>query len=66
MLLIPDKEPFAGTVRQCNVDSDTAQWMALAAMEQYGWFIVSHGISTTTVMAISQATTVFSLTGTSY
>ncbi|MGA2913955.1 MAG: hypothetical protein ABSE07_10630 [Methanoregula sp.] len=66
MLLIPDKEPFAGTVRQCNVDSDTAHWMALAAMEQYGCFIVSHWHFHNNSMAISQATTVFSLTGTSY
>lgn len=59
LLIIPGGGPFADTVRQCNVDNHTAHWMALAAMEQYGWVIASHGIPTTHVLATTRETTVF-------
>jgi len=59
LLLIPGGGPFADTVRQCNVDEDAAHWMAIAAMEQYGWFISSFGIKTTEKMRVCRKTTVF-------
>jgi len=59
LLIIPGGGPFADTVRRCHVDNESAHWMAVAAMEQYGWFIASHGIPTTTEMAIPRVTTVF-------
>ena len=59
LLIIPGGGPFADTVRQCNVDNETAHWMAVAAMEQYGWFISSFGILTTDRIAVFQETTVF-------
>ena len=46
-------------VRQCEVDDDTAHWMAVSAMEQFGWFIASHGIPVTDIIAIPGSTTVF-------
>ena len=36
LLLIPGGGPFAELVRQVQADNDTAHWMAVAAMEQYG------------------------------
>ena len=33
--------------------------MAIAAMEQYGWFIASHGMKTTDILAVPEKTTVF-------
>jgi aspartokinase-like uncharacterized kinase len=59
LLIIPGGGPFADTVRQCNTDNDSAHWMAIAAMEQFGWFVASHGIPTTTELVIPQVTTVF-------
>jgi aspartokinase-like uncharacterized kinase len=59
LLLIPGGGPFADTIRQCNVDEESAHWMAIAAMEQYGWFISSFGIKTTEKMRAGRKTTVF-------
>jgi aspartokinase-like uncharacterized kinase len=59
LLLIPGGGPFADMVRQCEVDNDTAHWMAVSAMEQFGWFIASHGIPVTAIIAIPGSTTVF-------
>lgn len=59
LLIIPGGGPFADTVRQCNVDDNTAHWMAIAAMEQYGWFISSFGIPATEKMTACHETTVF-------
>jgi 5-(aminomethyl)-3-furanmethanol phosphate kinase len=59
LLLIPGGGPFADIVRQCEVDNDTAHWMAVSAMEQFGWFIASHGIPVTDIIAIPGSTTVF-------
>jgi hypothetical protein len=59
LLLIPGGGPFADLVRHVQVDNDTAHWMAIAAMEQYGWFIASFGISTTDMIATPLTTKVF-------
>jgi aspartokinase-like uncharacterized kinase len=58
LLLIPGGGPFADMVRQCKVDNDTAHWMAVSAMEQFGWFIASHGIPVTTIISVPSSTTV--------
>jgi 5-(aminomethyl)-3-furanmethanol phosphate kinase len=58
LILIPGGGPFADMVRQCEVDDDTAHWMAVSAMEQFGWFIASHGIPVTTIMGVPGSTTV--------
>ncbi len=47
LFIIPGGGPFADLVRQIQVNNDAAHWMAIAAMEQYGWFISSFGILTT-------------------
>jgi len=59
LLIIPGGGPFADLVRQVRVNNDAAHWMAIAAMEQYGWFISSFGILTTDRMAMPMTTTVF-------
>ena len=59
LLLIPGGGPFADLVRQVKADNDTAHWMAVAAMEQYGWFIASFGIPATDIPATPITTTVF-------
>jgi 5-(aminomethyl)-3-furanmethanol phosphate kinase len=59
LLIVPGGGPFADLVRQAQVNNDAAHWMAIAAMEQYGWFISSFGIPATDRMAVPQATRVF-------
>jgi aspartokinase-like uncharacterized kinase len=59
LLIIPGGGPFADLVRQIRVNDDAAHWMAIAAMEQYGWFISSFGILTTDRIAVPMTTTVF-------
>jgi len=59
LLIIPGGGPFADLVRQVRVDNDTAHWMAIAAMEQFGWFISSYGIVTMDRISVPQTTTVF-------
>ncbi|MDD1696082.1 MAG: uridylate kinase [Methanoregula sp.] len=59
LFLIPGGGPFADFVRRVPVDNDTAHWMAVAAMEQYGLFIASFGIPTKDMIISPFTTTVF-------
>jgi hypothetical protein len=59
LLLIPGGGPFADLVRRVQVNNDTAHWMAVLAMEQFGLFIASFGISTTDAIITPLTTTVF-------
>jgi aspartokinase-like uncharacterized kinase len=59
LFLIPGGGPFGDLVRCVQVDNDTAHWMAVSAMEQYGLFIASFGISTTDFIITPLTTTVF-------
>jgi aspartokinase-like uncharacterized kinase len=59
LLIIPGGGIFADAVRMINADDDSAHWMAIAAMEQYGWLISSHGIPVTAHREIPTKTTVF-------
>ncbi len=54
VLIIPGGGIFAQTVRDCQVRGSFAHWMAIAGMEQYGWYIASFGIPVTTVPDLSE------------
>ena len=58
LFIIPGGGPFADLVRKVRVNNDAAHWMAIAAMEQYGWFISSFGILTTDKISVPLITTV--------
>jgi aspartokinase-like uncharacterized kinase len=58
LFIIPGGGPFADIVRQVPVNNDSAHWMAIAAMEQYGWFISSFGILTTDKISVPLTTSV--------
>ena len=58
LLIVPGGGPFANAVREIRVDGDAAHWMAIAAMEQYGWYIASYGIPSTGALAIPDRPTV--------
>jgi aspartokinase-like uncharacterized kinase len=47
ILIVPGGGPFADQVRSLVVPEDASHWMAVAAMEQYGWYIASHGLPAT-------------------
>jgi len=58
LLLVPGGGIFADAVRQAGANDDAAHWMAIAAMEQYGWMLASHGVETTDQLALPKTTTV--------
>ena len=51
LLVVPGGGIFADAVRQAGVNDDAAHWMAIAAMEQYGWVLASQGMATTRRLA---------------
>lgn len=59
LFIVPGGGMFADAVRKCRVDDDSAHWMAIAAMDQYGWYIASHGIMTTTLLQVPDRPAVF-------
>ncbi len=59
LLIVPGGGMFADAVRKCRVDDDSAHWMAIAAMDQYGWYIASHGMTTTTLLQTPNQPSVF-------
>ena len=59
LFIVPGGGIFADAVRRANVDNDAAHWMAIAAMEQYGWLLSSEGMPVTAQFKIPSSTTVF-------
>jgi 5-(aminomethyl)-3-furanmethanol phosphate kinase len=59
LLVVPGGGIFADAVRQEPLTDDAAHWMAIAAMEQYGWLIASQGMETTDILALPEKTRVF-------
>jgi len=47
LVIVPGGGSFADAVRNVQTDDDSAHWMAVAAMDQYGWYISSFGIGAT-------------------
>jgi hypothetical protein len=55
LLIVPGGGPFAERVRELAVDGDTAHWMAICGMEQYGLYLASVGtIATRNDIAVSE------------
>jgi aspartokinase-like uncharacterized kinase len=46
VLIVPGGGVFANDVRELGIDGTAAHWMAVAAMDQYGWFLSTFGIAT--------------------
>ncbi|NLZ29334.1 MAG: uridylate kinase [Methanomicrobiales archaeon] len=44
VLIVPGGGKFADLVRRLAVSDTAGHWMAIAGMEQFGWYIASHGI----------------------
>jgi len=58
LLVVPGGGIFADAVRRAGVNDDAAHWMAIAAMDQYGWVLASQGILTTRSLAHPKKTCV--------
>lgn len=58
VLVIPGGGRFADFVRRLNLSDTAGHWMAIAAMEQYGWYLASHDIPATATIAHPAAMTV--------
>ncbi len=56
-LIVPGGGRFADLVRRRDLPDTAAHWMALAAMEQFGWYIASHGVPATAEIARPRETT---------
>ena len=52
VLVVPGGGAFADLVRECRLEGSAAHWMAVAAMEQYGWYLSSFGLPVTTRLDI--------------
>jgi len=50
VLIVPGGGKFADLVRRLDVSEDAAHWMAIAGMEQFAWYIASHGIPVTSAL----------------
>lgn len=50
VLVVPGGGAFADLVRECQVVGSAAHWMAIAAMEQYGWYLSSFGLPASTAL----------------
>ena len=46
ILIVPGGWIFADLIRKIDVDDENAHWMAILAMEQYGYYISSFGVGT--------------------
>jgi 5-(aminomethyl)-3-furanmethanol phosphate kinase len=59
VLIVPGGGKFADLVRRLNVSDTAGHWMAIAGMEQFGWYIASHEIPATVELLRPEEPTVF-------
>lgn len=59
LFIVPGGGIFADAVRKSRVDDDSAHWMAVAAMDQFGWFVASQRIPATAVLQVPDKPVVF-------
>jgi len=58
VLIVPGGGKFTDLVRRLAVSDTAGHWMAIAGMEQFGWYIASHGVPATPVLALPAEVTV--------
>lgn len=57
-LILPGGGIFADAVRETGSNGTVAHWMAIAGMEQYGWYLSEFGVETTREPKLSDKTCV--------
>ncbi|HOB17460.1 MAG TPA: uridylate kinase [Candidatus Methanoculleus thermohydrogenotrophicum] len=58
VLIVPGGGKFADLARRLAVSDTAGHWMAIAGMEQFGWYIASHDVPATPVVALPTGVTV--------
>ena len=58
VLIVPGGGKFADLVLRLAVSDTAAHWMAVAGMEQFGWYIASHGIPAVSGLTLPEEVTV--------
>ncbi len=59
ILVVPGGGPFANLIRALHAPDNESHWMAVLGMEQYGWYLASHGIDTSPDLQVPERPTVF-------
>lgn len=54
VLIVPGGGVFANDVRDLGVEGTAAHWMAVAAMDQYGWFLSTRGVAADDVCSMPE------------
>lgn len=52
LLIVPGGGPFADLIHSLHLSDDISHWMAIAAMDQYAWYISSFGIQPTDAISV--------------
>ncbi|MDD1664723.1 MAG: uridylate kinase [Methanomicrobiales archaeon] len=52
LLVVPGGGPFARLVRSMNLPEEPAHWMAILAMDQFGWHMAAGGLPVTHEVAL--------------
>ena len=47
LLIVPGGGPFARLVRSMNLPDEPSHWMAILAMDQFGWYLAAGGVPVT-------------------
>ena len=58
VLIVPGGGKFAELVRRLAVSDTAAHWMAISGMEQFAWYIASHGVPAAPVLVRPSEVTV--------
>jgi aspartokinase-like uncharacterized kinase len=52
ILVVPGGGPFAHLVRSMRLPDEQAHWMAILAMDQFGWYLAAGGVPVTSHLSI--------------
>jgi 5-(aminomethyl)-3-furanmethanol phosphate kinase len=52
VIVVPGGGPFIDLAAACGIGDEESHWMAIAGMEQYGWYLSSFGIPVADRLAI--------------
>ena len=55
----PGRGPLYRSYRECSVGEEESHWMAIAGMEQYGWYLSSFGIPVIDRLEMQEKQSVF-------
>jgi aspartokinase-like uncharacterized kinase len=59
LFIVPGGGSFADRIRKTFMEGDSAHWMAIAAMDQYGWLLAANGMDTTSHLQVPAYPMVF-------